>query len=106
MMRDARQKIRIGAYPFNLLPFHPLTLRSLFALLTCLSLCAGVLILPPPIRGADNKTRNRAERAVREGDFDLAEKLYRELLQKDAHSTEARLGLSFTLFKKRNLRCF
>lgn len=75
-------------------------------LLICLMLCAGVLILPPPPASAagDNKTRQRAERAVREGDFDLAEKLYRELLHKDAHNTEARLGLGFTLFKKRNLR--
>lgn len=110
MIQDAQQKIfkakRLKAWspPFLLLPFHPFSRRSLLALTICLSLCAGVLILPPPVRGADNKTRNRAERAVREGDFDLAEKLYRELLHKEPRSTEARLGLSFTLFKKRNLR--
>ncbi len=103
MMRNAEQK-SLRAFPFTLLPFHPFALRSLFAVLLCLSLCAGVLILPPPVKGADNKTRNRAERAVREGDFDLAEKLYRELLHKEPRNTEARLGLSFTLFKKRNLR--
>ncbi len=69
----------------------------------CVAVCASVLILPRPTLAAADKTRSRAERAVREGDYDQAEKLYRELLAKDARDKEARLGLSFTLFKKRNL---
>lgn len=80
-----------------------ISLKSLIALTLCASLCAGVLIITPPRSFAVDKTRSRAERAVREGDYELAEKLYRELLAKDARDKEARLGLSFTLFKKRNL---
>jgi len=52
----------------------------------------------------DNKTRNRAERAIREGDFALAEELLRALLKKNAQDNDARLGLSFTLLKQRRLQ--
>lgn len=84
---------------------HPFTvgLRSALVITMCGLLCLGVLILPPSVRAGD-KTHDRAEHAVRLGDFDLAEKLYRELLTKDAHDTKARLGLSFTLYKKRSLQ--
>ncbi|MBV9209092.1 MAG: aspartyl protease family protein, partial [Acidobacteria bacterium] len=74
---------------------------SLFML--CASLCAGVLILIPSSSLAGDKARSRAEKAVREGDYELAEKIYRELLTKDVRDKEARLGLGFTLYKKRNL---
>jgi tetratricopeptide (TPR) repeat protein len=53
---------------------------------------------------ADDKTRVRAERALREGDFELAEKLFRELLTKDAADKPARLGLSYALLKRGNLQ--
>src|SRR5499433_1230941 len=54
---------------------------------------------------ADNeKTRNRAERALRSGDFERAEQIYREILAKDDHDTEARLGLSRALLKQRRLQ--
>lgn len=49
-----------------------------------------------------DKARSRAERALRSGDYELAAKLYRELLAKDARDTAARLGLSYTLYKLRN----
>ena len=52
----------------------------------------------------DKKTRNRAEKALRDGDFELAEKSFRELLSKNAQDQEARLGLSFTLLKLRRLQ--
>jgi predicted aspartyl protease/Flp pilus assembly protein TadD len=55
--------------------------------------------------GADNeKARNRAERALRSGDFERAEQIYREVLAKDDHDTEARLGLSRALLKQRRLQ--
>ncbi len=79
------------------------SLRAVVALLICAALCAAVLILPRPVQ-AEDKTRSRAERALREGEFDLAEKLFRELLSKDVRDSRARLGLSFALFKKRNLQ--
>src|SRR5947209_1299065 len=52
-------------------------------------------------RAAGDGVRGRAERAIREGDFEAAEKLYRDLLTKDARDTEARLGLSRALLKQR-----
>lgn len=54
--------------------------------------------------GENEKARNRAERALRSGDFERAEQIYRELLAKDDHDTEARLGLSRVLLKQRRLQ--
>lgn len=53
---------------------------------------------------ADKKTYNKGYRALRKGDYTQAEKIFRELLGKDAHDNEARLGLSFALLKQRNLQ--
>ncbi|HSK62485.1 MAG TPA: aspartyl protease family protein [Pyrinomonadaceae bacterium] len=53
---------------------------------------------------ADKKAYARGYRAVRKGEFTQAEKIFRELLEKDAHDKEARLGLSFALLKQRNLQ--
>lgn len=54
--------------------------------------------------GAFNKDHNKGQKALRKGDYPLAEKIYRELLTKDVHDTLARLGLSFALLKQRNLQ--
>jgi predicted aspartyl protease/Tfp pilus assembly protein PilF len=54
--------------------------------------------------GGTDKARTRAERALREGEFAEAEQIYRELLSKDAHDNDARLGLSLALLKQRNLQ--
>ena len=51
-----------------------------------------------------DKRRERAARELREGEFASAEKIYRELIEKDAKDVEARLGLSFALLKQRRLR--
>jgi tetratricopeptide (TPR) repeat protein len=53
---------------------------------------------------ADKKAYTKGYRAVRRGDYPQAEKIFRELLNKDAHDIEARLGLSFTLLKQRSLQ--
>jgi predicted aspartyl protease/cytochrome c-type biogenesis protein CcmH/NrfG len=53
---------------------------------------------------ADKKERERAERALREGEYETAEKLYRALVEKDAKDIAARLGLSYAQLKQRNLR--
>ena len=53
---------------------------------------------------ADKKAYNKGYRALRKGDFVEAEKIFRDLLGKDAHDNQARLGLSFTLLKQRNLQ--
>jgi len=53
---------------------------------------------------ADKKAYNKGYRALRKGDYAQAEKIFRDLLTKDAHDVEARLGLSFTLLKQRSLQ--
>jgi tetratricopeptide (TPR) repeat protein len=53
---------------------------------------------------ADKKAYNKGYRAARRGEYPQAEKIFRELLEKDAHDIEARLGLSFTQLKQRNLQ--
>ena len=57
-----------------------------------------------PSNVADGKTRRRADRALREGEYETAAKLFRELLADDVHDHKARLGLSFALLKQRLLR--
>lgn len=54
--------------------------------------------------GGEQKSRVRAERALRDGDFERAEKTFRELLAKDSRDKDARLGLSFALLKQRRLQ--
>jgi len=53
---------------------------------------------------ADKKAYSKGYRAVRKGDYTEAEKIFRDLLGKDAHDNDARLGLSFALLKQRNLQ--
>lgn len=52
----------------------------------------------------DGKSRQRANEALKTGDYEAAEKQFREALAKDAHDQEARLGLSFALLKQRHLQ--
>jgi predicted aspartyl protease/Tfp pilus assembly protein PilF len=51
-----------------------------------------------------DKTRSRAQRALRQGEYETAEKLFRELLLIDANDKDAHLGLCFSLLKRRDLR--
>lgn len=66
------------------------------------SLIFALAALGAPV---DNeKARARAQRALRAGDFERAEQLYREVLAKDDRDTNARLGLSQSLLKQRRLQ--
>ena len=56
------------------------------------------------VASADKKSYTKGYRAVRKGDYEQAEKIFRDLLNKDAHDIEARLGLSFALLKQRSLQ--
>lgn len=58
----------------------------------------------PGALAADKKQRARAEKALREGEFESAEKIFRELVEKDPKDLQARLGLSYAQLKQRNLR--
>ncbi len=52
----------------------------------------------------DTKAQQRADKALRDGDYEAAEKMYRAILAKDGHDNQARLGLSFALIKQRRLQ--
>lgn len=73
---------------------------SLAAVLLCLALISPVAVKA----GEDDKMRANAQRALRSGDFERAEQLYRELLAKNEQDKEARLGLSQALLKQRRLQ--
>jgi len=53
---------------------------------------------------AGDKNLEKAARAMRQGEFEVAEKIYRGLIEKDPKNIPARLGLSYALLKQRNLR--
>lgn len=79
--------------------------RSLKVFFVAILLLSFLSSLPIESVVANNeKMRDRAQKALREGEFDRAEKIYREILNKDALDVQARIGLSFALLKKRNLR--
>ena len=74
--------------------------RHFAAVAVCLVFAAVVVAAP-----IDNeKTRSRALKALRSGDFERAEKIYRELLAKDDKDLDARLGLSHVLLKQRRFQ--
>src|ERR1044071_5463877 len=86
------------------------TIKSLFRMAAC---CVAAVVFCVALTGMAQSTAGPANgkkaytkgyRAVRKGDYEQAEKIFRDLLQKDAHDTEARLGLSLTQLKQRNLQ--
>lgn len=72
------------------------------------SIAFGICLVPathvPAATFDDKKNRNKAEKAIRDGEFEVAEKILRELLLKDATDHSARLGLSYALLKQRRLQ--
>src|SRR5215471_15372123 len=62
-----------------------------------------IVLLVTTLALADKNTKHleRAEKALKSGDFTRAEQLYREILAKDEHDNDARLGLSRALLKQR-----
>ena len=76
----------------------PMAIKLFAGILICLAMSASVLAV------GDGKARQRANEALKNGDYETAEKQFRELLEKDAHDKDARLGLSFALLKQRLLQ--
>jgi predicted aspartyl protease/Tfp pilus assembly protein PilF len=73
------------------------------AIVVCLVIGVGIAAAAEtPLTG--DKTRSRAQRALRQGEYETAEKLFRELLAIDANDKDAHLGLCFSLLKRRDLR--
>lgn len=75
-----------------------IALRLVLLSLVTAALCLAVLA---ESRG---KSLKRAEGEIRKANFTQAEKIYRDLLEKDAADKEARLGLSFALIKQVKLQ--
>ena len=79
------------------------------AIRTAVGVVAAVVICfagasPAESAVPDSKSRRQAEKALREGEYEVAEKKYRELLARDSKDHAARLGLSFALLKRRMLQ--
>ena len=75
---------------------------SVVAIIVCLVI--GLSVADAETSSTGDKTRSRAQRALRQGEYEAAEKLFRELLAIDADDTDAHLGLCFSLLKRRDLR--
>jgi tetratricopeptide (TPR) repeat protein len=67
-------------------------------------LCTVFLAFSIPAFANNQKTLQQAQKALRAGDFQRAELLYREILQKDDQEFRAHLGLSKVLLKERRLQ--
>jgi predicted aspartyl protease/Flp pilus assembly protein TadD len=83
-------------------------IQKTFPRMAAFGVAAIVLLLAMsalnPAAGFDDKNLSKGHKAIRKGDYQLAEKIYRDLLTKDARDTQARLGLSYALLKQRNLQ--
>ena len=75
----------------------PIAIKLLTGLAVCLALSSVVF-------AGDAKALRRGTEALRNGDFENAEKQFREVLAKDPHDEAARLGLSHALLKRRMLQ--
>jgi tetratricopeptide (TPR) repeat protein len=96
----SKTKSRISLLSFRVPPSSAALFTA--ALTICLVLTLTSSATAAALAG--DKTRSRAERALREGEFDVAEKLFREVLSKNERDNTARLGLCYTLLKTRQLR--
>src|SRR5882757_2989217 len=79
-------------------------LSSLSGRLAAVAVCLVLATLVSAHSPDNEKARSRAQKALRSGDFERAEQLYREVLAKDDHDNDARLGLSHALLKLRRLQ--
>ena len=78
--------------------------NSGFRRLAACCVAAFVVFFVSSTAFASTKAHTKGMKALKKGDYTAAEKIFREILGKDARDTEARLGLSFSLFKQRNLQ--
>ena len=73
---------------------------SVAAFVLCFALAGATNIAA----GSDKKAYAKGHKALRKGEYVEAEKIFRDLLTRDAQDVEARLGLSFALLKQRSLQ--
>ena len=69
-----------------------------FRRLAACCVAAFVILIASSSTFATNnpKALNKGLKALKKGEFPAAEKIFRDLLNKDAHDNDARLALSFT----------
>ncbi|HEX9003795.1 MAG TPA: aspartyl protease family protein [Blastocatellia bacterium] len=79
-----------------------IALRTLTMFLALLALTAAISL--PAFAESRGKALKRAEKEIRAANYEQAEKIYIELLQRDQTDKEARLGLSFALIKQAKLQ--
>ncbi|HQR31148.1 MAG TPA: aspartyl protease family protein [Blastocatellia bacterium] len=81
-------------------------MKSALRMLTCiLAAMTIVVVLSFPTRAESRgKALKRAEKEMRAANFAEAEKVYRQLIEKDLTDKDARLGLSFALIKQIKLQ--
>lgn len=82
--------------------------KSLLVRALLVFLCGGAVVLTGDrtsgiVYGADKKS-DEAQRLMRRGEYEGAEKIYREMLAKDTRSLRARLGLGAALLKQRKVQ--
>jgi tetratricopeptide (TPR) repeat protein len=81
--------------------FSRMAALSVAAFVFCFTLAGSA----PDAHGfSDKKAYQKGYKAIRKGDYPEAERIFRDLLGKNAKDIEARLGLSFTLLKQRSLQ--
>jgi predicted aspartyl protease/Tfp pilus assembly protein PilF len=78
--------------------------RPAVGVVAALAMCAALSPSFTRATFAGDKPLNRAERALRSGEFESAEKICREVLAKEPKNVAARLGLSHALLKQRKHR--
>jgi predicted aspartyl protease/cytochrome c-type biogenesis protein CcmH/NrfG len=78
--------------------------RMVGAIVAAFVICLATLPSALSAAVGDRKAHRQAEKALREGEYEVAARKFRELLAKDPHDKEARLGLSFALLKQRLLQ--
>ena len=65
------------------------------------------LLFSPLLAESRGSLKKKAEREIRDGNFDKAEKFYRDILTNNLDDKDARLGLSFSLLKQNKFTdCF
>src|SRR5688572_32401752 len=81
--------------------FSRMAALSVTAFMFCFALFGTA---PDTYAFSDKKAYQKGYKAIRKGDLPGAEKIFRDILGKNAKDVEARLGLSFTLLKQRSLQ--
>lgn len=76
--------------------------RMLIVILSVMTMVVALSL--PTLAESRGKALKRAEKEIRAANFTEAEKIYRQLLDKDQADKDARLGLSFALIKQLKLQ--